>query len=214
LPGKFRSARAAVDMIPDSACVISCGFAGNARCSIFFWALRERYLQVGEPKWLTWISVGAQGGRGRVPGTVEEVALDGLVSAYISGHSETAKAMLRLADAGRLELHALPQGEMTEVIEAQARGERNVRSRSGVGSFLDTRVGRGSPVTPNATMQFAQADDDAIVYSLPQIDVALISAPYADRAGNIYFHDAATISENSEATRAAITGWCLQQSPD
>lgn len=203
LPGKFRSARAAVDMIPDGACVISSGFAGNARCSIFFWALRERYLQVGEPKELTWISVGAQGGRGRVPGTVDEVGLAGLVTAYISGHSETAKAMLRLADAGWLELHALPQGEMTELIEAQGNGQHEVRSRSGIGSFLDPRVGRGSPVTPNATMQFAGADGDAIVYSLPGIDVALISAPYADRDGNIYFHNAATITENIEATRAA-----------
>ena len=106
LSDKFRSARAAVDMIPDGACVISSGFAGNARCSIFFWALRERFEKSGIPRGLTWISVGAQGGRGRVPGTVEEVGLDGLVTRYISGHSETAKSLLRLADDGRLELHA------------------------------------------------------------------------------------------------------------
>ena len=43
LPEKFTSARAAVDAIPDGACVVSSGFAGNARCSIFFWALRERF---------------------------------------------------------------------------------------------------------------------------------------------------------------------------
>jgi len=203
LSGKFRSARAAVDMIPDGACVISSGFAGNARCSIFFWALRERFEQSDEPCGLTWISVGAQGGRGRVPGTVEEVGLDGLVTRYISGHSETAKSVLRLADAGRMELHALPQGEMTHVIEAQGHGDHQVRSRAGIGTFLDPRVGRGSPVTPNATMQFAHADGDAIIYSLPRIDVALVSAPYADRDGNIYFHNAVTITENIEAARAA-----------
>ena len=203
LPDKFKSARAAVDMIPDGACVISCGISGNARCSIFFWALRERFEQSGYPNGLTWISVGGQGGRGRAPGTVEEVGLDGLVTRYIAGHTETAKSLLRLADAQRLELHTLPQGEMTLVIEAQGRGEHQVRSRTGIGSFLDPRVGRGSPVTPNATMQFAQADGDEIVYSLPAIDVALFSAPYADRDGNIYFHSAATITENIEAARAA-----------
>ena len=203
LPDKFRSARAAVDMIADGACVISCGISGNARCSIFFWALRERYLESDSPKALTWISVGGQGGRGRAPGTVEEVGLDGLVTRYIAGHTETAKSLLRLADAERLELHTLPQGEMTHVVEAQGRGEFQVRSRTGMGSFLDPRVGRGSPVTPNATLQFAQADADEIVYSLPAIDVALFSAPYADRDGNIYFHDAATITENIEAARAA-----------
>ena len=203
LAGKFRSARAAADMIADDACVISCGISGNARCSIFFWALRERFEQSGYPQRLTWISVGGQGGRGRAPGTVEEVGLDGLVTRYIAGHTETAKSLLRLADAGKLELHTLPQGEMIQVIEAQGRGEQSVRSRTGIGSFLDPRVGRGSPVSPNATSQFAQADGDEIVYSMPAIDVALFSASYADRDGNIYFHNAATITENVEAARAA-----------
>ena len=203
LSGKFKSARAAADMIPDGACVISCGIAGNARCSILFWAVRERFEQTGFPQALTWISVGGQGGRGRAPGSVEEVGLDGLVTCYISGHTETAKSLLGLADAGRLELHTLPQGEMAHVIEAQARGEQTVRSHAGTGSFLDTRVGRGSPVSPNATRQFAQADGREIIYSLPTIDVALFSASYADRDGNIYFHNAATITENIEAARAA-----------
>jgi propionate CoA-transferase len=203
LSGKFKSARAAADMIPDGACVISCGIAGNARCSILYWAVRERFEQTGFPQALTWISVGGQGGRGRAPGSVEEVGLVGLVTCYISGHTETAKSLLGLADAGRLELHTLPQGEMAHVIEAQARGDKTVRSHTGTGSFLDTRVGRGSPVTPNATRQFAQADGDEIIYSLPTIDVALFSASYADRDGNIYFHNAATITENVDAARAA-----------
>ncbi len=190
-------------MIPDGACVISSGIAANARCSIFFWALRERFEQSNDPKRLTWISVGGQGGRGRAPGSVEEVGLDGLVTCYIAGHTETAKSMLKLADAGRLELHTLPQGEMTHILEAQARGESEVRSSTGVGTFLDPRVGRGSPVTTGATMQLARADGDSIVYSMPKIDVALINAPYADRHGNIYFRDASTISENVEAVRAA-----------
>ncbi len=203
LPDKFRSARAAVDMIPDRACVISCGIGSNARCSILFWALRERFEETTSPQGLTWIAIAGQGGRARVPGTVEEVGQDGLVSTFISGHTETTKSFLHLAEADKLELHTLPQGEMTHVVEAQGRGEHQVRSRTGVGSFLDPRVGRGSPVTPDAKMQFAQADGDAIIYTLPAIDIALMSAPYADRDGNIYFHDAATITENVEAARAA-----------
>jgi propionate CoA-transferase len=203
LPDKFKSARAAVDLIPDGACGISCGIAANARCSILFWALRERFEQTGSPSGLTWISVGGQGGRGRVPGTVEEVGRDGLVTRYIAGHTETAKSLLHLADANRLELHTLPQGEMAHAVEAQGQGEREVRSRTGIGSFLDPRVGRGSPVTPNATTQFVEADGDELVYTLPPIDVAFINAPYADRDGNIYFANAATITEIVEAARAA-----------
>jgi propionate CoA-transferase len=203
LPAKFKSANAAVDMIPDRACVVSCGIGSNARCSVFFWALRERFLNRGTPTGLTWISVAGQGGRGRVPGTVEEIGLVGLISCYIAGHTETAKSLLRLAAANRLELHTLPQGEMAHVIEAQGRGEYEIRSHTGVGSFLDTRVGRGSAVTKDATAQYAHADGDEIVYSLPAINVALFNAPYADRDGNIYFKNAATITENIEAAHAA-----------
>lgn len=203
LPARFVSARDAVALIPEAACVISCGFAGNARCSTFFWALRERYAETAAPAGLTWISVGAQGGRGRVPGTVEEVALEGLVTRYVSGHTETAKAILKLADAGVLELHTLPQGEMTHLIEAQGRGDREVRSRTGVGTFLDPRVGTGSAVSPGARSQLVRMDGEELVYCLPRIDVALFNAPYADHDGNVYFTHAATISENVEAARAA-----------
>jgi propionate CoA-transferase len=203
LPAKFMSARAAVNRIPDGACGISTGIGGNARCSILFWALRERYEQSGSPRGLTWISVAGQGGRGRVPGTVEELGIDGLVTRYIAGHTETVRSMLQLADAGRLELHTLPQGEMAHALEAQGRGEFDVRSRTGTGAFLDPRIGRGSPVTPGAQAQFARADGDDIVYSLPPVDVAFVSAPYADRDGNIYFKNAATITEIAEASRAA-----------
>ena len=197
------SARAAVDRIPDAACGISCGIGGIARCSILFWALRERYEQSGSPKGLTWISIAGQGGRGRVPGSVEELGVEGLVTRYIAGHTETAKSMLRLAEAGRLELHTFPQGEMVFALEAQGRGESEVRSHTGTGTFVDPRIGRGTPVTPGARSQFARADGDDIVYSLPPVNVAFVSAPYADRDGNIYFRNAAAITECVEAARAA-----------
>jgi propionate CoA-transferase len=202
LPAKFMSARAAVDRIPDGACGISCGIGSNARCSILFWALRERYERSGSPKSLTWISVGGQGGRGRVPGTVEELGIEGLVTRYIAGHTETTKSMLRLAQAGRLELHTLPQGEMALALEAQGEGQHEVRSRTGIGTFLDPRIGRGSPVTLNAGSQFSRADGEDLVYTLPPVTVAFINAPYADYDGNIYFRNAATITEDVEAARA------------
>ena len=202
LPPKFMSARAAIDRIPDGACGISCGIAGNARCSILFWALRERFEQTGSPAGLTWISVAGQGGRGRVPGTVEELGVDGLVTRYIAGHTETARSMLRLAEAGRLELHALPQGEMALAVEAQAGGQFEVPSRTGIGTVLDPRVDRGSPVSASADEQFVSADGKDLVYKLPAVTVAFINAPYADRDGNIYFQNAATITENREAARA------------
>jgi len=196
------SARDAVALIKDGSSVLSCGLASNARCSIFYWAVRERFENNCQPAGLTWISVGAQGGRGRVPGTVEELALPGLVTRYISGHVETAKELLKLADQGQLEIHLLPQGEMTLAIEAQGQGKTSVISSTGIGTFLDPRSGRGSPTNGHGE-QYVQLAGEQLKFHLPEIDVAIINAPYADRQGNIYFRHAASMTESVEAAQAA-----------
>lgn len=203
LPDRFVSARAVAARIADGSVVISCGIGGNARCATFFWAVRESFLKTGHPRGLTWISVAGQGGRGRVPGTVEELGVPGLLHRYIAGHVETAKALLLLADRGELELYTLPQGQLALLVEAQARGELEVRSEVGVGTFLDPRGGHGPGLTPASTEPFVAVDGSALVYRLPRIDVALFSAPWADAAGNLYLGDATTLTESLEAARAA-----------
>jgi propionate CoA-transferase len=203
LDARFMTAREAVRLIPDGACGLSTGMAGNARCSTLFWAIREAFEAHGHPRGLSWIAVGGQGGRGRAPGTVEELGLAGLVTRFISGHVETTRSMLALAEAGELELHVMPQGEMCFALEAQAQGGDAVLSRTGIGTVLDPRCGRGSPVTPAASENFIARDEDLLRFRLPRLDVALISAPWADQQGNIYFHDAATVTENLDAARAA-----------
>jgi propionate CoA-transferase len=200
---KFITGREAAARIPDGATVISCGMAGNARCSTFFLAIGEYFQANSRPRALTWLSVGAQGGRGKAPGSVEELGHEGLLERYISGHVETAKALLDLAEKGALEIHVLPQGEMTLLIEGQGLGREVVRSRTGIGTFLDPRCGRGSTLTPQDARGLIEADGDELVYRLPPIDVALFSASYADAEGNIYLHDMATLTETHEAIKAA-----------
>ena len=199
----FVSAQQAAESIADKAVVLSCGMAGNARCSSFFWAIRERFLRENHPRGLTWVTIGAQGGRDQAPGTVEELALVGLLQRYIAGHLETTKALLRLADAGHLEIFTLPQGQMAQLLAAQGRGEDSLRTTVGVGAFLDPRTGRGAAVTPQSENDFIAVEGDELVYRLPPIDVCLFNAPYADSDGNIYFKHAATVTENAPGAAAA-----------
>lgn len=199
---RFATGGEAAARIPDRATVISCGMAGNARCSAFFWAVRDRFEAHGRPRGLTWISVGAQGGRGKAPGTVEELGLPGLLARYISGHVETAKSLLALAEAGRLELQVLPQGEMALLIEGQGRGLAELASNTALDTFLDPRHGRGSAVTPGGEPLVAR-DGTGLAYRLPPIDVALFAASWADPEGNVYLHDMATLTETREAVAAA-----------
>jgi propionate CoA-transferase len=203
LDSRFVTAREAARLVPDGACCLSSGMAGNARCSTLLWAIRETFQANGHPRDLTWIAVGGQGGRGRAPGTVEEIGLDGLVTRFISGHVETTRSLLALAEAGKLELHVMPQGEMCFALEAQADGVDSVLSETGVGTVLDPRCGHGSAVTPEPREQFIDSEGDLLRFRLPPLDVAVIAAPWADAAGNIYLHDAATLTEIREAARAA-----------
>ncbi len=201
---KFVSAREAVSLIRDGGTVISSGMACNARCSIFFWALRELFEQTGHPRDLTWITVGAQGGRGKIPGMLEEIALPGLVTRWIGGHLETVKAFLRLADAGQCELHVLPQGIQAFLLEAQANGQDAVLSETGLDTVCDPRVGRGSPLFPDqAATNFVQAAGDKLRYTMPPVEYAVFVAPYADAEGNLYLKNAAVQTEAWESSRAA-----------
>ena len=149
------------------------------------------------------MAVGGIGGRGRVPGTVEEFGQEGLCTRYVSGHLETVKAMLRLADAGKLELQCLPQGIMTLLLDAQGRGEDAMTLPTGIGTFMDPRTGRGTPVVDPTAPQFVTVDGDQLRYTMPKVDVAIFNLPAADSEGNLYGINAAMLAECHDAARAA-----------
>ncbi|MFZ5572411.1 MAG: hypothetical protein ACOZF0_18580 [Thermodesulfobacteriota bacterium] len=201
---KFMTAMEAVRMIPDGATTFSCAMAGNARPSVFFWAIERLFRETGHPRDLTHIIVGAQGGRGRVPGTIEELGKHkGLITRFIAGHHETVKSMLKLADQGAVELHTFPQGIETFLIEAQIRGQFDLETETGVGTFLDPRVGNGTVVAPGSGQSLSEAAGDKLRYRFPPIDVAYFIAPAADREGNIYIRNCCLFTESHESALAA-----------
>jgi len=203
LDRRFVSARQAMELIPDQAVVASSGFAGCGICNALFWALRESFQANGYPGNLTWITAGAQGGRGKVPGTVEELAIPGLLKRYVAGHLETVKDLLKLGDEGLLEIHTLPQGVISRLLALQGEGVCQLTTHTGRGTFLDPACGGGSAVTAEAGTGYVETDNDQLIYQLPAIKVAFLSAPYADREGNLYFHNEPMLSENYEVVKAA-----------
>lgn len=199
----FISARQAAGMIPDGSTLTIGGFTSIGRASIFYWALRDSFERTGHPRDLTVIGACPQGGRGKTPGTIEEMDAPGLITRYIVGHGETAKALLKLADENRLELHTISQGILAFLIEAQATGVPAIESRIGRGTFLDPAIGTGSAVSPDAKESFITVKGANLKYHLPPIECALFLAPYADSDGNIYFTDAALILNYKDAAKAA-----------
>jgi propionate CoA-transferase len=200
---RFLAPLEAARLVKDGAVVFSSGLGGNARPSILYWAIREAFQTTGHPRDLTCMAVGGIGGRGRAPGTYDELGLAGLCTRFCAGHLETFKALLALADAGRLELQCLPEGIMALLLEAQGRGVDSLTLRTGVGTFMDPRVGRGSPVLDPRATQLVSPDGERLRYTMPKVDVAIFNLPAADAEGNVYARHAAMIAECREAALAA-----------
>lgn len=200
---KFVSAREAVSRIPDGAVVMSTGMGGSMRPAILYVAVREAFAAKGHPAGLTWITAGGAGGRGRIPGTVEDVGVDGLCTRFISGHLETARTLLKLGEEGRCELCVLPQGTITHLAEAQAKGIDSLVSPVGVGSFMDPRVGNGSQVMAGVGEPLVVPEGNSLRYRLPRITAACVVATGADAEGNLYMDGAPILAETREAASAA-----------
>jgi len=200
---KFIRARQVPDMIPDGSALTIGGFAATGRSCIFYWALQDAFDRTGHPRNLTVIGACPQGGRGKTPGTIEELNVPGIITRYIVGHGETAKALLQLADEGQLELHTMSQGTLAFLIEAQARGEQTIETHIGLGTFLDPAVDSGSAVSRGARDSFIRDKNGKLEYHIPLIERALFVAPYADREGNIYFTNAALVLDYKDAAAAA-----------
>lgn len=200
---KFMGPREAVKRIPDGAAMAVSGLGGNQWTSIIYRAMRESFQESGHPRDITAVVIGGQGARGRAPGSLEELGLEGLCTRLFCGHLETFKSILRLADQGKAELQCLPQGVMAFLIEAQGRGEESLLTETGLGTFLDPQGGSGTPIADSSTEQWVAAEGPKLRYRLPKIDVAVFNAPAADRKGNIYIKHCAMIGESYEITKAA-----------
>jgi len=204
VPGnpKFMGPREAIGLIKDGSFVAVSGLGGNQHATILYWAIKELFEETGHPRDLTVMPIGGQGGRGKVPGTVDELGVEGLTRRFITGHHETFKNFLRLGESNKVELQCIPQGTLALLIDAQTRGEDSVLVPTGVGTVFDPSTGRGTPLTADGE-QFAAREGDKIRYRIPKIDIALINAPAADKQGNIYMKYTSMLAESKEIAAAA-----------
>ncbi len=200
---KFLSAIEAVRLIADGSVVAASGLGGHQRASILYWAMVEEFAASGSPGELTVVNIGGHGGRGVLPGTLDELARPGLCERLISSHFETTHGFLKLAADGGCELQCLPLGVIALLFDAQARGRASIARTTGVGTLFDPRCGRGSPVEQGVGEQLIAAEGDQLRYRLPPVDVALFNLPAADRRGNLYARNAAIVGDSYEIAHAA-----------
>ena len=201
--GKFMTMRQAVSQIEDGATVMTAGFGGHGKASYFFKAVKEEYLRTGRPASLNWLTVSGQGNRGKGSGSIEDLAIPGLIKQYVTGFHDSSPKLLALGENGDIELHTLPQGQITDLLLAQAEGKTTVETRTGIGTFLDPDLGGSSALTPNTDKSYVSKLNGNLVYTMPKVEVAIFYAPYADSEGNIYYKNASCLSECTEVAMAA-----------
>jgi propionate CoA-transferase len=199
----FMTPREAVGLIGDGAVVAASGLGAHQRASILYWALRDVFAETGHPRRLTIVNIGGHGSRGLLPGTLDELARPGLSARFITSHFETFRGFQELAAIGKCELQCIPLGVLALLFDALRRGEDSVLAETGIGSFLDPRVGRGSPVKGGKHEQLVSVERNRLRYRMPRIDVALFNAPAADRHGNLYVKNCAMIGDSYELAYAA-----------
>ncbi len=200
---KFMTAWEAVKLIPDGAVLGTSGMSGNQRFSLMCWAIRDRFLKEGHPRNLTLVNIGGQGGRGKLPGTLEELALEGLTKCLFVSHTETFKKHLKLAQEGKMEVQCTLFAALTFALRAQGEGKEFIIYDTGAGTFVDPRTGTGTRVCPENAPQYVEVTEGGrFKYWLPPVDTAVFSAPAADRKGNIYFKNSSFIGESFSLPKA------------
>ena len=200
--GKFLSPIDAAGLIRDGDFIAVSGLGSTQWVSVLYHAICERFQKSGHPAGISAMAIGGVGSRGRVPGSLDELARDGLCTRFFSGHAETFKNALRLTDKGKLDLQCLPQGALAFLLEAQARGEDSLLTSTGVGTHVDPRVGNGTPVANPGGKQYVSVEGDKLRFSIPKVTVSMFNAPAADRDGNIYMKHCAMIAEAGMGAKA------------
>lgn len=200
---KFTSALDAAKMIHDGDVIAFSGLAGNARPAAMHYAIKKLFRETGHPRRLTVISAGGQGGRGKIPSTLEEIGIEGLCTRLIAGHLETYKSFLRLAEKNKMELHCIPLGLCSLLFNQQANGKNWIITETGKGTFVDPECGRGTPVGGKGQSQLVTIKDKKLRFEMPPINVAIFNAPAADRRGNIYMKNAVMVSDHRDIAYAA-----------
>ncbi len=183
---KVVSATEAVRLIRDGDSVMVEGFIGQGFAEELTLALEQRFLQTGTPRDLTLVFTVAGGdrkGRG-----LDRLAHEGLVKRAIGGYWGLSPTLGKMAVAGTIEAHNLPQGVLSQLFRDTAAGRPGLLTRVGLGTFVDPRNGGGkiNDVTTEDRVEVLTVHgEDYLFYKALPLDVAFLRGTTADPEGNI-----------------------------
>ena len=185
---KFMSPRDAVRLIRDGDVVADVGTRRQPAGLVVYWAIREAFEESGHPAGLTVMNLGGHGGRGSVPGTLEELGVDGLCTPL---HHRSLRDVPGDAGARR----GRPTASCSAFRRARWRccstrwraASNSLRQRRPASARSSIRAsGRARASAASGANSWSTVRGNRLRYRIPTIDVALFNVPAADRRGNLY----------------------------
>ncbi len=122
----------------------------------------------------------------------------GMLSRIIGGHWSWAPSLQRLAETGAVDSHVWPAGVISTWMREIGAGRPGLITRTGIDTYVDPRE------TPDDLVQLISLGDKEYLWYRPiPVDVAVVRATYADRAGNLVFDREAAKLDVLAAAQAA-----------
>lgn len=204
------SAASAAARIPDGA-TLSISGAWMLVPDRILQAVEERFLQTGHPRGLTATFLLCPGGTSDQPG-IERLAHQGLLARTIGGsYPNVPDSRLRnLIAANRVASYNLPAGMIAAWYREVGAGRPGVFTRTGIGTFVDPRIegGRMNGAAAADLLSVISVDgSDYLYFPAAPVDVSIIRATTADKAGNLTFEqEPAVLAALAQAMAARASG--------
>lgn len=201
---KLVTAKEAVDIIKPGDVIGLGGFVGSGYAEEVAIALKDRFLDTGEPKDLTLYFAAGQGD-GKDRGS-NHLAHEGMIKRVIGGHWGLIPKMQKLAIENKIEAYNLPQGCLAHMLRDAGAHKPRTISSVGLGTYIDPRNGGGkiNEKTTEDIVELIEFDGkEYLAYKTQPIDVAIIRGTTADTDGNITMEKEALTLESLALAIAA-----------
>jgi len=194
----------AIALIQDTDVIAVTGYGTNGVPEKLLAGIETRFAETKTPENLTLIFAGGIGdGKDR---GLNRLGHEGLLKRVIGGHYGLIPKIEKLARENRIEAYNFPEGVITQLYRNIAGGMQGTLSRIGLETFVDPRL-EGAKVNQAAQEDLVELlslnGKEALYFSVPPINVALIRGTTADPEGNISLERESLNLENLSLAMAA-----------